>query len=686
MDEFRADLHCHSTCSDGTLTPEEIVEKAASIGLSGLSITDHDTIEAYQQAIPKAKQLGIELIPGVEFSAVHEGVSVHILAYAFSTDNPTIKNFCQRHYQRRINRNREILKLLTKHGMPLSEEELQEMVPMHAKGTLGRPHIALAMVTKGYIQSIQDAFNKHLGEGKNCYAPGEPFSVEETLKIIHEAGGLAVIAHPHLIDHPATLKKLLEMDFDGIECYYARFPKDSHARWLKIAQHRKWLITGGSDFHGSIKPNIPLGASWVNEEAFRLLQNHRPQYSQPSEYDKLLKKLFSINLHGGMKLGLNNIEQLNAAMGHPMKAFKSIHVAGTNGKGSVVTKMAKALEEEGYRVGLFTSPHISTFRERIRINGQLIDEESTSKHLQAIFELIDRQKIAATFFEITTALAFAYFAEQKVDFAVLEAGLGGRLDATNIVTPEISVITSISYEHTEYLGHTLEEITLEKAGIIKPNIPIVIGPCVPFQVVEPIAIKKKSLLFQVMGHFINFNDENNAIAKKALEVMGLSNESISKGLKVLPPCRIEVISENPITILDVAHNPDGLEHLFQTLSQRYPNKTTRVVFGLSKNKDIEGCLNVLKHYGSQFHLVEAPNGRGIPVPDLNQKMLERDFSKDSIFIDESISKTILKAKEEAKTQKQIFVICGSFFIMNEARTALGIREPRDDIDMNEMFR
>ncbi|MBN9376750.1 MAG: phosphatase [Chlamydiales bacterium 38-26] len=283
MNEFRADLHCHSTCSDGTVSPEELIRMAAARGLSGISITDHDTTEAYTNILPLAQDLGIEIISGVEFSSFLEDVSVHILAYSFPLDSPIIKNFCLRHHQRRTQRNREILKLLNTHGIAIREEDVLEALSAdfeHVEGAIGRPHIALAMLKKGYVTSIQEAFNKYLAEGKPCYAPGECFSVKETLDVIHAAKGLAIIAHPHLLKHPKTLKKLLEMNFDGMECYYACFNAASAKRWLKIAQHRQWLITGGSDYHGSIKPNISLGASWVNEETFRFLKNHFQQVSK----------------------------------------------------------------------------------------------------------------------------------------------------------------------------------------------------------------------------------------------------------------------------------------------------------------------------------------------------------------------------------------------------------------------
>ncbi len=275
VNEFRADLHCHTTCSDGTATPREIVELACLLGLRGLSITDHDTVEAYPEALPIAKEKGLALLSGVEFSASHEQQSVHLLAYSFPLESPFIRSLCERHKQRRRKRNSLILERLASQGMPLAPEDFPpSFFEKHPDRPFGRPHIALAMLHKGYVQSIQQAFHDYIGEGKPCYATGETISVEETLEIIHQARGLAVIAHPHLIENPSLLRDLLEMNFDGIEGYYGRFAAPQQERWVKMGLHRGWLITGGSDFHGEIKPNIPLGSSWVNEETFQVLYQH----------------------------------------------------------------------------------------------------------------------------------------------------------------------------------------------------------------------------------------------------------------------------------------------------------------------------------------------------------------------------------------------------------------------------
>lgn len=271
MHPFRADLHCHSSCSDGSLTPPELVRAAHEAGLQGLSITDHDTVEAYKTAFQAAVENQIELIPGVEFSASLDGHSVHILGYSFDVAHPAIHALCERQTMRRQERNLEILDKLAAAGMPLTLEEVKGEEP-HA--TLGRPHIALAMVKKGYVHSVQEAFKRYIGDGRPAYSKGAPIGVDETLDTLRQAHGLAIIAHPHLIDDVPLLKKLLEMPFDGIECYYSRFPADANEPWIELATKRNWLMTGGSDFHGAIKPTIALGSSWVNEELFRRLQDH----------------------------------------------------------------------------------------------------------------------------------------------------------------------------------------------------------------------------------------------------------------------------------------------------------------------------------------------------------------------------------------------------------------------------
>jgi predicted metal-dependent phosphoesterase TrpH len=270
MNDFRADLHCHTTCSDGSFSPEEVVGLAATLGLQGLAITDHDTFAAYERALKPAQTYGIALLPGIEFSAVHRDVGIHVLGYSFDIHNTAIQALCESHKKRRLERYHSILSLLAKHRMPL---ELSEV----AKGeqdVITRPHIAAAMVRKGYVKSTQEAFKKYLGDGRPCYVHGKSISVEQTIEVIRTAGGLVVLAHPHLITQSHILDEVLEMDFDGLECYYANFSFDQAGRWEEIARRKNWLITGGSDFHGASKPQISLGCSWTPLETFQLLKNH----------------------------------------------------------------------------------------------------------------------------------------------------------------------------------------------------------------------------------------------------------------------------------------------------------------------------------------------------------------------------------------------------------------------------
>ncbi len=269
---FRADLHCHSTCSDGTHTPVQLIQLAKKVGLSGLSITDHDTMDAYETAVPEAKKLGILLGSGIEFSCVFKHLSVHLLAYDFSLDSTELRAFCGRHQERRTQRNQKILDKLTARKMPISSDELIEANPQ-AK-TIGRPHIAKLMIKKGYVKTIKEAFNIYIGDDKSCFDEGESFSVAETIELIHGAGGKAFLAHPHLLHNAKTTRELLELPFDGIECHYAKFTPDIEKKWVKAAQSKGVLMSGGSDFHGEDKHYLPLGSSWVDEESFRKIFQH----------------------------------------------------------------------------------------------------------------------------------------------------------------------------------------------------------------------------------------------------------------------------------------------------------------------------------------------------------------------------------------------------------------------------
>lgn len=359
-----------------------------------------------------------------------------------------------------------------------------------------------------------------------------------------------------------------------------------------------------------------------------------------------------------MKLGLEQPQALHRAIGSPADRLNIIHVAGTNGKGSVCHKLATVLQTAGYKVGLFSSPHISCFRERIRVNGVMISEKDVSEGLSKLFAT----GLPATFFEVTTVLALDYFSKQKVDWVVLETGLGGRLDATNIVVPKVSVITSIGFDHCQFLGNTIEQITREKAGIIKQNIPAVVGPTVPMEFIE------RDDLRSIKGDFENYEMENRAIAERVLKVL---NIPFGEEIKSVPPCRFESIThEGQGYILDVAHNPQGLSRLFKRLQLSNP----KVICGLSKGKDIKTSLEIILKHTDDLCLVSGHHDRVESIQTLHSLT-----HKDNIQCYESVTEAIRKLTSEASP----IIICGTFFIMEEARRALGIDEESDTRDLQE---
>jgi len=394
-------------------------------------------------------------------------------------------------------------------------------------------------------------------------------------------------------------------------------------------------------------------------------------------YHELLGTLYSVNATLGMKLGLEDVFHLHTLLGAPAHRFQVVHVAGTNGKGSVTAKIAKGLQGRYSCVGVFTSPHISTFRERIRINDTLITEKEIATVLPPILRLAEKEKIPATFFTLATLLAFCYFANKKVNIAVVETGLGGRLDATNIVNPLLSVITSIGFDHTELLGETLDAIAREKAGIIKPPSPVVLGPKATM-----VPVPAGSHPVFVPGSFNSMENENRAIARRALEFLGLDEKIIKKALTTRLPCRLERIpQEGKDVMLDVAHNPPALERLFQDME--LPKRKVRVALALSKTKDLPSCLSIVNQCAQDIHIIEAPNGRSAPKEQLKECLLSQGVAKNRIHLHESISHCIQQALCFSQREDQSLVACGSFFIMSEVRKSLGIVEPSDPVDLNE---
>lgn len=450
-------------------------------------------------------------------------------------------------------------------------------------------------------------------------------------------------------------------------------------------------------------------------------------------YEFLLQRLYQVNRFTAVKLGIENMKQLNAAFGDPASRYEVVHVAGTNGKGSVSFKIAKVLERSGYKVGLFVSPHVACFRERIQVNGVLISEAQVCETLAEIFNISAQLRIPATFFEITTMLAFQHFAKQNVDCVVLETGLGGRLDATNIVTPSLSVITSIGMDHMRILGNTIEAISHEKAGIMKPNVPVVIGPHAPLDIMRSHADALNAPLVQVQHESDfddDFNAENTAIAREAVVQLNrlshkvgnselsvdLASRRVASALESRPPCRFQVFhivrpnsTERKVTIvLDVAHNPPAIERLVDLLRKRFPDKKYRFVCGFSADKDIRRVVSAIaqacKHNATddersdkallqqRIHLVKANNPRGASLDEVNHALTAGSANHDEdvwtrpfeaiASIEDGVNAAVAAAR--ASADDEVVVVCGSVFLMAEARQALGFKEPIDSPALNSV--
>lgn len=382
-----------------------------------------------------------------------------------------------------------------------------------------------------------------------------------------------------------------------------------------------------------------------------------------------------------------------------------IHIAGTNGKGSVALKIATALQGQGLTVGLFCSPHVSSFRERMQVNGDLITEDEVVEYLPQVYEWCATHDIPATFFEITTALAFLLYQKRQTQVVVLETGLGGRLDATNIVKrPAISVITSIGLEHTRILGDTMELIAAEKGGIIKEGRPVLVGPHCPQDVLQQCARDKQAGPYyvpqEVLGdtrdmEITDYDEENSRISKAALlllkesypELLGeLTSETIDNAVQIRPPCRFERVQNDELTvILDVAHNPPAMEYLVEKLKATFPNKEYRFVAGMSSDKDLRKCGQSLLTVAdpTKIHLVQAAHPRAAQLEAIVEA--EPSLAKSHYDLsDRSITKQVLTAVEKARANDEILVVCGSVFLMAEARQALGFDEPRDSDYIAEM--
>ncbi|WP_336514263.1 folylpolyglutamate synthase/dihydrofolate synthase family protein [Pollutibacter soli] len=405
------------------------------------------------------------------------------------------------------------------------------------------------------------------------------------------------------------------------------------------------------------------------------------------------------------KKDLGNTIALCDALGNPQNQFRSIHIAGTNGKGSVSHMLASVLQSAGYLTGLYTSPHLVHFGERIRINGEMINEEFVVDFTEKVKPLID--KIEPSFFELTVAMAFYWFAEKRVDVAVIETGLGGRLDSTNIILPELSIITNISWDHANILGDSLKKIAGEKAGIIKPHTPVIVGET---DVQTKDVFKEKAdecsspLIFadqQYMvadwkyeHHHLTVTVEDELIherqnieldltgfyqTKNLLPVLSaipilhkrgfnISKEHIKSGLQNVKKFtglhgRWELIHQKPDIILDVAHNEAGVRQVVTQLElMNYEN--LHIVLGMVRDKDINPVLNLLPKT-ARYYFSKAQIPRALSETELQQKASEYHLTGD-IFADVNIA--IQSAKNHSKNN-DLILVCGSVFLVGEVNTA-----------------
>ena len=401
------------------------------------------------------------------------------------------------------------------------------------------------------------------------------------------------------------------------------------------------------------------------------------RFEQYTEYLYSQVPMFQNVGNKAYKEGLENTYILDEHFGHPHTKFRTIHVAGTNGKGSCSHTIASVLQEAGYKVGLFTSPHLTDFRERIRVNGKMISE-------QYVMDFIDSERsffepLYPTFFELTTALAFKYFAEQNVDVAVVEVGLGGRLDCTNIITPDLCVITNISFDHTQYLGDTLAKIAFEKAGIIKPHVPVVIGET--HEETTPVFLSKANAVqadiifaetflpkdafeYELTGLYQAKNKQTSLCAIEKLIQIGyhISTDNIRQGL--LHVCRNtglqgrwQTIQLKPTVICDTGHNVGGISYTAQQLKEQ-KCKTLRIVFGMVSDKDVNSVLKLMPK-NAVYYFCQASVKRAMPHNEL------RKLGKQHQLVGYSY-KTVENAYKKAIKQsdpKDVIFVGGSTFVV-----------------------
>jgi dihydrofolate synthase/folylpolyglutamate synthase len=382
----------------------------------------------------------------------------------------------------------------------------------------------------------------------------------------------------------------------------------------------------------------------------------------------------------GQKLGLERIQAVLERLGHPERKFESIHIAGTNGKGSTAAMIAAILSQAGFRTGLYTSPHLTDFCERIRFGDQQISPDEVIHYARMVQEVEGETPL--TFFEMATAIAFLHFAEKRVEIAVIETGLGGRLDATNVVKPLVSVITSIGMDHTAHLGKTLSEIAFEKAGIIKEGVPVVLGAVPPeaMEVIREVASMKKGrfvpLFMDLIPPNILINLEgrhqrrNANIAMAVMDVLraecGISvdREAVWRGLaEVRWPGRLETIFDEPWILLDGAHNVAAMQAVREFIEEKGQGRKVTLLFSGMADKDLKGILEEIAPVVDDLFLVPLPIKRGATVEQLAQAA---SFFEKSCAVAKSVEEAMDSVLATVHPD-EILLITGSFYLIGEVK-------------------
>jgi len=423
--------------------------------------------------------------------------------------------------------------------------------------------------------------------------------------------------------------------------------------------------------------------------------------SNPMHHQAILKELYSLERFG-IKLGLTNITDLLRRIGNPQDHFPAIHVTGTAGKGSVCAFIDSVLREAGYRTGIYTSPHLIRFNERIKVSGREISDDDVVR----LYEYVKPHTIAmanesrakqSTFFEITTAMAFTYFYEREVDVAILEVGMGGRMDATNVVHSILNILTRIGLEHTEHLGKTVKRIAREKSGIMKPNVPTVTVGQEALQTLQerakevgcPLVVvgvdtKYNRLSWNIASQEIEFTSryplryettllgahqaENAAIALTAIDVLegdgwNISDFAKQRGItRARWPARFQIVRRNPYVIVDGAHNPLGTQSLVNTIEDCFPKKKLIFVLGVLNDKDLDGIAKILAPVAKHIVATGPKSERAFSAKEVSDAFAKLNASVETV---EGVAQAIGKALEIASPDTPV-CIAGSIYVAGEA--------------------